>query len=115
MYLTTVKLESEQELNSLAKSAANLFDVDIRKIDNSMLFRAGLRLLAAYISAVEKNAEPSKLETFKICFASRYGWFKNYNWKQSKEQATREKTARIILDDMLQIMKQKALFESEEE
>lgn len=108
MYLTTVKLETEQELSDLAQAAARVFNVDIRKMDNSMLFRAGLRLLSAYVSAVEKNVEPGKVATFKICFASRYGWFKNYDWKQSQKEAIREKMAKMIFDDMMHVMEEEA-------
>ena len=108
MYITTIKLESEQELIDLRHLAAKVLGIDVTHTDNSMVARAGLQLLSAYLSALEKNVEPGKMETFKICFASKKGWFKNYNWKQSKEQAAREKSGKQIFDEMMRILHEAA-------
>jgi hypothetical protein len=97
MQSKTVKLADGDQLSRIAHTAARLSDEDVREIDDSMVIRAGLNLLEKYLSSVEEQIEEPKLRrAFMICFMSRKGLFENYNWKQSKEEATKLQKAAIV-------------------
>ena len=111
MYSLTAKIDNEEELLDLEDRTAKMLDVPSRRVNHSAMVRASLRVMNAYTSAVQKHIKPSRWKTFLVCFVSDKGWFKNYNWEQSREEALKEQQAKLILDEIQKVLSDKSFFQ----
>lgn len=88
--------------------AAQLMEKDVTEVDKSDVARACFSLGFAYLSSVLKKIDPPFRKTFLICFASKKGWLKNYNWKQSQSEATEEQQ-RAVMNEMQRLLRESAM------
>ncbi len=102
----TVKIESQELLTSLRRRYATLAGLDEIKVNDSVLFRAGLTLLDAYLEAMTRQRKAPGFWSVSLHYLSK-GWFdkKGFPWKQSKADLilSRELSA-DLMQEMMKIL-----------
>jgi hypothetical protein len=91
----------KERLTKLQHVVAKLLGIDVTETDKSDVIQVCIEIGEAYLEAVEKM-QPKFWKTFTICFASKKGLLENYNWKQSKQEATRQQ-----LEELMREMQEK--------
>jgi len=87
----------KERLAKLQHVVAKLLEIDVTETDKSDVIQVCIEIGEAYLEAVEK-LQPKFWKTFLVCFASRKGLLENYNWSQSKDEATKQQLEDIARD-----------------